>query len=57
MPHLLELHFRRFIKYYEINKKNKNIEKEKKKENIKLKKDINNLNFEDFFYENLTIFF
>ena len=57
MPHLLELHFRRFIKYYKINKKNKNIEKEKRKENIKLKKDINNLNFEDFFYENLTIFF
>lgn len=56
MPHLLEVHFRRFIKHceknYERKKQQENKKKEIKKENI-TKSD----NFEDFFYENLTIFF
>ena len=60
MPHLLELHFSRFIKHCEKNyeRKKQQLDKEKKlkKENI-IKSDKDDLNFEDFFYENLTIFF
>ena len=60
MPHLLEIHFRKFVKHceknYERKKQQVNKKKEIKKENI-TKYDKNDLNFEDFFYENLTIFF
>ena len=55
MPHLLEVHFRRFIKYYEKKqeiKKQKLEKKEQKKENI-TKSDNDDItksdNFEDFF--------
>ena len=59
MPHLLEAHFRRFVKHYQNERKKREklkTKKEIKKESI-TKSNNDELNFEDFFYENLTIFF
>ena len=76
MPHLLEIHFRKLIKYYEKKQEIKKQQLEKKKEihnvienkinnvidnkinnDIDMNYDNDDLHFEDFFYENLTIFF